>query len=185
MLEGVRVISLCHYLQGPAGAQYLADMGADVIKVEPIGGAYERRWSGARVFVGELSGFYLCANKNKRSICIDLKSPEGKAAFHKLVASADVVMENFRPGTLDRLGLGYDVLKSNKEDIIFASASGYGSDGPYVGVARTGPFGSGAHWTDRCDGRPAARNPTGGGGWRGRRSARRGPFCDGRSGRDH
>lgn len=134
MLEGVRVISLCHYLQGPAGAQYLADMGADVIKVEPIGGAYERRWSGARVFVGELSGFYLCANKNKRSICIDLKSPEGKAAFHKLVASADVVMENFRPGTLDRLGLGYDVLKSNKEDIIFASASGYGSDGPYVGL---------------------------------------------------
>src|SRR6516225_10159874 len=108
MLQAIRVVSLCHYLQGPAAAQYLADMGADVIKVEPIGGAYERRWSGAKVFVGEVSGFYLCANKNKRSICIDLKSPEGRAAFLRLVGGADVVMENFRPGTLDRMSLGYE-----------------------------------------------------------------------------
>lgn len=134
MLNGVRVISLCHYLQGPAGAQYLADMGADVIKVEPIGGAYERRWSGAKVFVGDVSGFYLCANKNKRSICINLKSPEGKAAFLRLVEGADVVMENFRAGTLDKLGLGYEALKSVKPNIIYASASGYGPDGPYAGL---------------------------------------------------
>jgi len=134
MLQGVRVISLCHYLQGPAGAQYLADMGADVIKVEPIGGAYERRWSGAKVFIGELSGFYLCANKNKRSLCLNLKSPDGKAALLRLVAGADVVMENFRPGTLDRLGLGFEVLKGVKPDIIFASASGYGADGPYASL---------------------------------------------------
>ncbi len=132
MLSGIRVISLCHYLQGPAAAQYLADMGADVVKVEPIGGAYERRWSGARVFIGDVSGFYVCANKNKRSICIDLKSAEGKAALLRLVEGADVVMENFRPGTLDRLGLGYDTLKQAKPDIIFASASGYGADGPYA-----------------------------------------------------
>lgn len=132
MLSGIRVISLCHYLQGPAAAQYLAEMGAEVIKVEPIGGAYERRWSGARVFIGDVSSFYLCANKNKRSICIDLKSAEGKAALLRLVESADVVMENFRPGTLDRLGLGYEVLKHAKQDIIFASASGYGADGPYA-----------------------------------------------------
>lgn len=130
LLDGVRVISLCHYLQGPAAAQYLADMGADVIKVEPVGGAYERRWSGARVFVGEVSGFYLCANRNKRSICINLKSDEGRAVFLLLVGEADVVMENFRPGTLDRLGLGYDVLRKAKPDVIFASASGYGADGP-------------------------------------------------------
>ena len=134
MLEGVRVISLCHYLQGPAGAQYLADMGADVIKVEPIGGAYERRWSGAKVFVGDVSGFYLCANKNKRSICINLKSAEGKAAFLRLVEGADVVMENFRAGTLDKLGLGYEALKAVKPDIIYASASGYGPDGPYAAL---------------------------------------------------
>ncbi|SMF12959.1 Crotonobetainyl-CoA:carnitine CoA-transferase CaiB [Xaviernesmea oryzae] len=132
MLSGIRIISLCHYLQGPAAAQYLTDMGADVIKVEPIGGAYERRWSGAKVFVGEVSGFYLCANKNKRSICINLKSPEGRAAFLRLVSTADVVMENFRPGTLDRLGLGYEALQEAKPDIIFASASGYGADGPYA-----------------------------------------------------
>jgi crotonobetainyl-CoA:carnitine CoA-transferase CaiB-like acyl-CoA transferase len=134
MLEGIRVISLCHYLQGPAGAQYLADMGADVIKVEPIGGAYERRWSGAKVFVGDVSGFYLCANKNKRSICINLKSPEGKAAFLRLVESVDVVMENFRAGTLDKLGLDYEALKAVKPDIIYASASGYGPDGPYAAL---------------------------------------------------
>jgi crotonobetainyl-CoA:carnitine CoA-transferase CaiB-like acyl-CoA transferase len=131
LLGDVRVISLCHYLQGPAAAQYLADMGADVIKVEPIGGAYERRWSGARVFVGDVSGFYLCANRNNRSVSIDLKSPEGRAALLRLVEGADVVMENFRPGTLDRLGLGYEVLRQAKPDIIFASASGYGADGPY------------------------------------------------------
>jgi crotonobetainyl-CoA:carnitine CoA-transferase CaiB-like acyl-CoA transferase len=131
LLDGVRVVSLCHYLQGPAAAQYLADMGADVIKVEPVGGAYERHWSGARVFVGEVSGFYLCANRNKRSVSLNLKSEEGRAAFLRIVASADVVMENFRPGTLDRLGLGHDTLRSAKSDIIFASASGYGADGPY------------------------------------------------------
>lgn len=131
LLDGVKIVSLCHYLQGPAAAQYLADMGAEVVKVEPIGGAYERKWSGANVFVGEMSGFYLCANRNKKSVSINLKSEAGRGAFLKLVASADVVMENFRPGTLDRLGLGYDVLKQTKEDIIFASASGYGPDGPY------------------------------------------------------
>lgn len=131
LLENVKVISLCHYLQGPAAAQYLADMGADVIKVEPVGGAYERRWSGARVFVGDVSGFYLCANRNKRSISIDLKSEQGREIFLRLVSGADVVMENFRPGTLDRLGLGEAVLRQSKPDIIFASASGYGQDGPY------------------------------------------------------
>lgn len=131
LLDGVRIISLCHYLQGPAAAQYLADMGADVIKVEPIGGAYERRWSGANIFVNGVSGFYLCANRNKRSISIDLKSEAGREIFLRLAASADVVMENFRPGTLDRLGLGPEALKATKPDLIFASASGYGADGPY------------------------------------------------------
>ena len=78
LLGGARVLSLCHYLQGPAAAQYLADMGADVVKIEPLAGAYERHWSGARVFVGDVSGFFLCANRNKRAIAIDLKSPRGR-----------------------------------------------------------------------------------------------------------
>lgn len=130
LLDGVRIVSFCHFLQGPAGAQYLADMGADVVKVEPIHGAHERRWSGAEVFVGGVSGFYLCANRNKRSIALDLKHPDGLAAARALVLSADVVMENFRPGVMDRLGLGYEDIRRQKPEIIYASASGYGSVGP-------------------------------------------------------
>ena len=130
MLEGMRIVSFCHYLQGPASTQYLADMGADVIKVEAIKGAYERHWSGAGVFVEGVSGFFLCANRNKRAIALDLKSPAGLEVALKLVDTADAVVENFRPGVLDRLGLGYAALSKRKPDIIFASASGFGSSGP-------------------------------------------------------
>jgi len=130
LLQGVRIISFCHFLQGPAAGQYLADMGADVIKVEPVGGAYERHWSGADVFIDGVSGFYLAANRNKRSIGLDLKHEDGRAVARRLIASADVVMENFRPGVFERLGFGWDALRALKPDIIYASASGYGSSGP-------------------------------------------------------
>lgn len=130
LLDGVRVASFCHYLQGPAAAQYLADMGADVVKVEPIGGGYERHWSGASVFAGGVSGFYLAANRNKRSIALNLKHPEGLAVARRLVAASDVVMENFRPGVFERLGLGWEALRQIKPDVIYASASGYGPTGP-------------------------------------------------------
>ena len=106
MLDGMRVVSFCHYLQGPAAAQYLADMGADVIKVEPPRGAYERDWSGAKTFVDGISAFYLCANRNKRSLAVDLKHPDARPVIERLLQGADVVMENFRPGVMDRLGLG-------------------------------------------------------------------------------
>src|SRR6266581_2839515 len=96
LLRDVRIVSFCHFLQGPAAAQYLADMGADVIKVEPLGGAYERHWSGAKVKVGGVGGFFLCANRNKRSVALDLKHPDGQEVARRLIASADVVMENFR-----------------------------------------------------------------------------------------
>ncbi len=130
LLDGVRVVSFCHFLQGPAAAQYLADMGADVIKVEPLGGAHERHWSGADVFVNGVSGFYLCANRNKRAIAIDLKHTGGRAVARKRIESADVVMENCRPGVFAKLGFDDDALKALKPDLIFASASGYGSTGP-------------------------------------------------------
>jgi len=132
VLEDMRVVSFCHYLQGPAGAQYLADMGADVIKVEPPKGAFERHWAGAKAFIDGLSVFYLCANRNKRSLAVDLKHPEGKAVIRRLLANADVVMENFRPGAMERLGFGYDDVKAIKPDIIYASATGFGSSGPMV-----------------------------------------------------
>ncbi|MEP7456194.1 CaiB/BaiF CoA-transferase family protein [Phyllobacterium sp. SB3] len=133
LLSGIKVVSFCHFLQGPAGAQYLADMGADVIKVEPVLGAHERHWSGADVFIEGVSGFYLCANRNKRSIGIDLKSEEGHAIASRLITEADVVMENFRPGVFARLGFTDEELKRLNPRLIFASASGYGSSGPMAG----------------------------------------------------
>jgi crotonobetainyl-CoA:carnitine CoA-transferase CaiB-like acyl-CoA transferase len=132
LLDGIRIISFCHYLQGPAAAQYLADMGADVIKVEPVSGAYERHWSGGRVFPGGVSAFFLAANRNKRSIALDLKHPDGADVARRLISTADVVMENFRPGVFERLGFGFDALKRIKPDIIYASATGYGASGPFV-----------------------------------------------------
>jgi crotonobetainyl-CoA:carnitine CoA-transferase CaiB-like acyl-CoA transferase len=130
VLDGMRVVSFCHYLQGPAAAQYLADMGADVIKVEPPGGAYERHWAGPKTFVDGVSSFYLCANRNKRSICIDLKHADAKPVVERLLATADVVMENFRPGVMARLGFSYERLQAIKPDIIYASATGFGASGP-------------------------------------------------------
>jgi crotonobetainyl-CoA:carnitine CoA-transferase CaiB-like acyl-CoA transferase len=130
VLVRMRVVSFCHYLQGPAAAQYLADMGADVIKVEPPSGAYERHWSGANAYVDGISAFYLAANRNKRSLAVDLKHPDGKAVMLRLLEGADVVMENFRPGVMDRLGLGYEQVRALNPDVIYASATGYGPSGP-------------------------------------------------------
>lgn len=126
----MKVVSFCHYLQGPACSQYLADLGADVIKIEPLRGAFERHWSGGKSFVKGVSAFSLAVNRNKRSIALDLKSLDGLAIARELVSGADVVVENYRPGVLDRLGLGYDEVKKLNPTIIYASASGLGSSGP-------------------------------------------------------
>lgn len=129
-LSGVRVVSLTHYLQGPSCAQYLADLGADVIKVERIGGAYERHWSGAKAFVNDQSVFFLLAGRNQRSTEIDLSTPEGSEALWKLIESADVLVENFRAGTLDRRGYSYEEVKKRNPRIIYCSLTGYGATGP-------------------------------------------------------
>lgn len=126
----MKVVSLCHYLQGPAACQYLADMGADVIKIEPLKGAFERHWSGGNSWVTDVSAFSLAVNRNKRSIAIDLKSREGLEVARDLIAGADVLVENYRPGVLDRLGLGYEAVKAMNPSIIYASASGLGATGP-------------------------------------------------------
>jgi crotonobetainyl-CoA:carnitine CoA-transferase CaiB-like acyl-CoA transferase len=130
LLSGLKILSLCHWLQGAAGTQYLADLGADVIKVEPMTGAHERHWSGGRTFVNGVSSFFLAANRNKRSLAIDLKAPEGRQIVLELVARSDAVLENFRPGVMERLGLGFDALRKIKGNIILASGTGYGSAGP-------------------------------------------------------
>ena len=130
MLRGMKVLSLCHYLQGPAATQYLADLGAEVIKIEPLAGAHERHWAGAKSFIGEISSFFLCANRNKRSLAVDLKAPEGRNIVLKLATSCDALVENFRPGVLDRLGFGVQDLKKINPEIIYASATGFGASGP-------------------------------------------------------
>ncbi|MBU0726932.1 MAG: CoA transferase [Alphaproteobacteria bacterium] len=133
LLDGMRIVSFCHFLQGPAATQYLGDMGAEVIKIEPPQGAYERHWAGAdRAKIGGVSAFFLSANRNARSLAIDLKHPKAKAVIYRLIANSHVVVENFRPGTLDRLGFGYAAVKAAKPDIIYASASGFGATGPYA-----------------------------------------------------
>lgn len=130
ILSGVRVVSFCHYLQGPAASQYLADLGADVIKIEPVGGAFERRWAGAGSYVNGHSSLFLTGNRNKRSVAVDLKSPQGREIVMRIVGTAAVVVENFRTGVLDRLGFGYEELRARHPELVYASASGFGSSGP-------------------------------------------------------
>jgi crotonobetainyl-CoA:carnitine CoA-transferase CaiB-like acyl-CoA transferase len=131
LLNGVKILSFNHYLAGPLAAQTLADLGADVIAVEPLDGAFQRNWAVANHFVGGDSVNHLATGRNKRSISVDLKHPDGIAAVRRLAATADVVMENFRPGTMAKLGLGYDDLKAANPGLIYAVATGFGSDGPY------------------------------------------------------
>src|SRR6201747_1802336 len=98
MLEGIKVLSFTHFLQGPAAVQMLADVGADVIKIEPPGGAFERNWAGFDAFVEGVSVFFLLANRNQRSISLDLRNEKAKEVVWRLVREADVIIENYRPG---------------------------------------------------------------------------------------
>ena len=132
LLAGVRILAFTQFLLGPAACQYLSDMGADVIKVEPPGrGAWERNWAGAETYMNGVSAFFMLANRNLRSITLNLKSERGAEAARRLAARSDVLIENYRPGVLERLGLGYGRIREGNPRIIYASGSGYGSDGPY------------------------------------------------------
>ena len=131
ILEGVRVLSFNHFLLGPMGTQVLADLGADVICIEPVGGAFQRHWGGANHKVDGETMLHFCGNRNKRSLAVDMKSPEGSAIIEKLILTADVLSENFRPGVMDKLGFGYEAVRKINPKMIYAAASGYGQDGPY------------------------------------------------------
>ncbi len=132
LLDGIRVVSFNHFLLGPVGIQILGDLGADVIAIEPTSGAFQRKWAGADTWVDGQSALFLTGARNKRSLAIDLKSTAGIEIALKLIATADVVAENFRPGVMDKLGLGYDRLSRDHPSLIYAAASGYGADGPYA-----------------------------------------------------
>lgn len=131
ILDGIRVLSFNHFLLGPVGTQVLADLGADVIGIEPTGGSFQRKWGGLNRKVDGETMLQLCGNRNKRSLAIDLKAPEGRAIIEKLITTADVISENFRPGVMDKLGFGYDAARAIKPGIVYAAASGFGADGPY------------------------------------------------------
>lgn len=132
LLADVKVVAFTTFLIGPAATQYLADMGADVVKVEePHHGPHERHWSGAGTFLNDVSVFFLMSNRNVRSVGLDLKHPRGRQAAMELCKRADVVVTNFRPGVMERLGLGWEEMRAQKPDLIWACASGYGSDSPY------------------------------------------------------
>ncbi|QNO27215.1 CoA transferase [Sphingopyxis sp. OPL5] len=130
-LSGVRVIDATTMLSGPWATMILADQGADVIKVETPGKGDHIRSLGNRR--GGMSSMFLNINRNKRSIALDLKNPAGVDALKKLVESADIFVQNFRPGVMQRLGLGYEALKAINPKLIYLSISGFGDEGPWVG----------------------------------------------------
>ena len=132
LLQGIRIISFNHFLLGPMGIQALADVGADVIAVETPEGAWQRHWSSGDIWHDGQGMVHMRTNRNKRSVALDLKSSKGREIALKLIDGADVVAENFRPGVMDKLGFGYDALRRRKPSLVYASASGYGPDGPYA-----------------------------------------------------
>ena len=128
-LEGVRIIDLTSMVSGPMGAMMLADQGAEVIKVEPIAGEQLRHMAAPHNGVNPV--FYSC-NRGKKSLAIDLKSKEGKQILIKLIKDSDVLMQNFRPGTTDRMGFGYEAMKKINPNLVYLSISGFGDKGPYA-----------------------------------------------------
>jgi crotonobetainyl-CoA:carnitine CoA-transferase CaiB-like acyl-CoA transferase len=130
-LDGIRVLDFTQAMAGPDCAMLLADFGADVVKVEPPGGDGSRAWGASRFGPeGEFSALYLAFNRNKASIVVDLKSEEGQGRVRDLVSEADVVIEGFRPGVAERLGIGYEQLAALKGDLVYCSISGFGQTGP-------------------------------------------------------
>lgn len=128
-LKGVKIIDLTSMVSGPMGAMMLADQGAEVIKVEPIAGEQLRHMAAPHNGVNPV--FYSC-NRGKKSLAIDLKSKEGKEILIKLIKDSDVLMQNFRPGTTDRMGFGYEDMKKINPNLIYLSISGFGDKGPYA-----------------------------------------------------
>src|SRR6201988_187943 len=131
-LDGVRVLDLTGVVSGPFATMFLADQGADVLKIEPIGGDITRRSRSTIDKAGEFSALFISSNRGKRSLSIDIKSETGREVLAKLAAQADVLVQNFRPGTMERLGLGAKELREKYPRLIYVSISGVGDSGPYV-----------------------------------------------------
>src|SRR3981081_1739975 len=131
-LKGVRVLDLTAVVSGPFATMFLADQGAQVLKIEPIAGDSTRRSRVAIDKAGEFTALFISSNRGKRSLSIDMKSDAGREVLGKLVARADVLVQNFRPGAMERLGLGPEQLRARFPRLIYVSISGVGDTRPYV-----------------------------------------------------
>lgn len=132
ILSGYRVLDCSIAMAGPFAAQRLGDLGADVVKVEPVTGEWQRHVSAGGARGNKINVSFLSLNRNKRSLAVDLKSTDGKAVLLELVKTADVFLQNYRPGVAKRLGVDYDTLSKINPRLVYVSMSGYGEDGPYV-----------------------------------------------------
>lgn len=128
-LQGIKILDLTRVLAGPYATMILGDLGADIIKIEMPGKGDDSRYFGP--YLNDESAYFMSINRNKRSMTLNLKEEEGKKILLKMVEEADVIVENFRPGTMEKLGLGYEVLKEINPKIIYGAASGFGHSGPY------------------------------------------------------
>jgi crotonobetainyl-CoA:carnitine CoA-transferase CaiB-like acyl-CoA transferase len=131
ILDGVRVLDLTIAMSGPLATMRLGDLGADVIKVEPLQGEWQRHTAAGGGTGNRINVSFLALNRNKRSVAIDLKHPKSRPVVERLVGSADVVVQNYRPGVAARLGLGYERVRELRPDVVYVSISGYGESGPY------------------------------------------------------
>ncbi|MDR3473974.1 MAG: CoA transferase [Devosia sp.] len=132
ILTGYRVLDCSIAMAGPFAAQRLGDLGADVVKVEPPNGEWQRHTAAGGIKGNKVNVSFLSLNRNKRSLAIDLKSPDGKAVLLELVKTADVFLQNYRPGVARRLGVDYESLSRINPKLVYVSISGYGEDGPYL-----------------------------------------------------
>lgn len=132
VLAGYRVLDCSIAMAGPFAAQRLGDLGADVVKVEPVTGEWQRHAAAGGAGGNRINVSFLSLNRNKRSLAVDLKDPAGKEVLRRLVTTADVFLQNYRPGVADRLGVDYASLAAINPSLVYVSISGYGEDGPYA-----------------------------------------------------
>ncbi|NIK57750.1 CaiB/BaiF CoA transferase family protein [Kribbella shirazensis] len=132
ILGGYRVLDVSVAMAGPLAAMRLGDLGADVVKVEPVTGEWQRHTAAGGAAGNEVNASFLSLNRNKRSLAVDLKSEEGRELLYELVRTADVFLQNYRPGVAARLGVDYETLRALKPSLVYVSISGYGESGPYA-----------------------------------------------------
>lgn len=130
-LAGIRVLSFCRMLAGPYASMLLSDLGAEVAKIEEPRAGDMARYAGP--FVDQTSSYFLSVNRGKKSLTLNLKNPAARDVVFRMAQRADVLLENFRPGVMERLGLGYEAVRAHNPGIVYASLSGFGQDGPYAG----------------------------------------------------